>query len=355
MNFFIMHLALADLSVGLLSVSTDIVWKVTMTWEAGLLACKMIRFLQVVVTYASTYVLVALSIDRYDAITHPMAFTGSWRRAKWLVASAWILSIAFSIPIIFLYHLAVPENNPEYGLQCWIAFPEPWHWRLWMTLVCISLFFIPAIIIASCYAVIVITIWRKGQTMQAPKVTQSLLPRVPLTEARRRKIALEGDDCRRASSRGLIPKAKVKTIKMTFVIVFVFILCWSPYIIFDMLQAYNLLPTNKTVATIATFIQSLSPLNSAANPLIYFMFSANFSKYFRNSRLRRWCCCIGPEDPGYHSTANTSTSSSNLRTTSTLMSTTSNNGYTKHHRDSLLPDKVSTVRFSAATIAAQRF
>ena len=43
---------------------------------------------------------------------------------------------------------------------------------------------------------------------------------VPLTEARRRKIALEGDDCRRASSRGLIPKAKVKTIKMTFVIVF---------------------------------------------------------------------------------------------------------------------------------------
>ena len=94
-----------------------------------------------------------------------------------MVASAWILSIAFSIPIIFLYHLAVPENNPEYGLQCWIAFPEPWHWRLWMTLVCISLFFIPAIIIASCYAVIVITIWRKGQTMQAPKVTQSLLPR----------------------------------------------------------------------------------------------------------------------------------------------------------------------------------
>ena len=33
------------------------------------------------------------------------------------------------------------------------------------------------VIIASCYAVIVITIWRKGQTMQPPRVTQSLLPR----------------------------------------------------------------------------------------------------------------------------------------------------------------------------------
>ena len=46
-------------------------------------------------------------------------------------------------------------------------------------------------------------------------------------------------ETRRASSRGLIPKAKVKTIKMTFVIISVFILCWSPYIVFDLLQVYR--------------------------------------------------------------------------------------------------------------------
>lgn len=46
-------------------------------------------------------------------------------------------------------------------------------------------------------------------------------------------------ESRRASSRGLIPKAKVKTIKMTFVIIFVFILCWSPYIVFDLLQVWK--------------------------------------------------------------------------------------------------------------------
>ena len=43
---------------------------------------------------------------------------------------------------------------------------------------------------------------------------------VPLTEARRQRIALEEAENRRPSSRGLIPKAKVKTIKMTFVIIF---------------------------------------------------------------------------------------------------------------------------------------
>ena len=64
-------------------------------------------------------------------------------------------------------------------------------------------------------------------------------------------------DSRRASSRGLIPKAKVKTIKMTFVIITVFILCWSPYIIFDLLQVYTVLPDNKQTRAVATFIQGI--------------------------------------------------------------------------------------------------
>ena len=84
------------------------------------------------------------------------------------------MSIAFSVPIIFFYHLKEIE---QYGTQCWIEFPQQWHWKLYMSLVATSLFFIPAVIIASCYAVIVITIWRKGKTMAAPRVTQSLLPR----------------------------------------------------------------------------------------------------------------------------------------------------------------------------------
>ncbi|XP_043249085.1 uncharacterized protein LOC122395524 isoform X1 [Colletes gigas] len=103
MDFFIKQLALADLLVGLISVLTDIIWRMTVTWHAGNVACKLIRFMQAVVTYSSTYVLVALSIDRYDAITRPMNFTGRWWRARALVIGAWTLSTLFSAPIIFLY------------------------------------------------------------------------------------------------------------------------------------------------------------------------------------------------------------------------------------------------------------
>lgn len=36
-----------DLLVGLISVLTDIIWHITVSWTAGNLACKLVRFLQV--------------------------------------------------------------------------------------------------------------------------------------------------------------------------------------------------------------------------------------------------------------------------------------------------------------------
>jgi hypothetical protein len=259
-----------------------------------------IAYLQVVVTYASTYVLVALSIDRYDAITHPMNFTGSWRRARGLVIVAWVLSFLFSTPILHFYDI---KEMDDYGTQCWIEFDEPWQWRLYMTLVSVSLFVIPAILIGGCYIIIVVTIWSKGKEMAPAHVsggisgvsssmlqanrcasTASTASEVLIKKRRRKRRKNEDGssqamheevETRRASSRGLIPKAKVKTVKMTFVIIFVFILCWSPYIVFDLLQVYGCITDNSTNRAVATFIQSLAPLNSAANPLIYCLFSTN--------------------------------------------------------------------------------
>ncbi|XP_077266200.1 crustacean cardioactive peptide receptor isoform X2 [Temnothorax americanus] len=256
MNFFIMQLAFSDLLVGLISVLTDIIWRTTVAWYAGNIACKLIRFMQAVVTYSSTYVLVALSIDRYDAITRPMNFSGSWWRARALVITAWTLSALFSMPIIFLYE----ETRIQDTTQCWIDL-GPIQWKIYMSLVSFSLFIAPTLIIGGCYTVIVVTIWSQGAALRQGPTR----------------------DTRRASSRGLIPRAKIKTVKMTFVIVFVFILCWSPYIVFDLLQVYGHVPKTQTNIAVATFIQSLTPLNSAANPIIYCLFSTPFCKTVRQS------------------------------------------------------------------------
>ncbi|KAL3200940.1 hypothetical protein MRX96_012877 [Rhipicephalus microplus] len=190
------------------------------------------------------------------------------RRARWLVALAWAASVAMSLPSIFLNGEAMVHGR----LQCWIEL-ELWQWQVYMTLVAGSLFFIPALLIAACYSVIVYTIWKRSKILKG---------------AHGKDI-----DTRRTSSRGVIPKAKVKTVKMTLIIVLAFVFCWSPYFIYDLLQVYGATPKTQAAIAVATFIQSLAPLNSVANPLIYCFFSSNMCRHIRHEAL----LTLSPQEP----------------------------------------------------------
>lgn len=80
-----------------------------------------------------------------------------------------------------------------------------------MTLVSICLFVVPAAIITTCYAIIITTIWTKSANHFNISKQKN---KKNITDCR-----LGSDNSRRASSRGLIPRAKIKTVKITFVIV----------------------------------------------------------------------------------------------------------------------------------------
>lgn len=267
-NTFMLNLAIADLSAGLVTVLTEIIWKTTYEWHGGNVGCKMVRYAQGVVTYASTYAIVALSLDRLHAIVRPLAFTSKSLRLRLLVGLAWLFALLFSIPMLIINETRFVDDH----VQCWIDFPQQWFWKPYLTTIAVILFFIPAIIIAVCYIIIVVVIWSKkplsSGSSQAP------------SSVRKRHVKNGGNIYNAAnnkhfkdsaaSGRGLIPKAKIKTIKMTLVIVLVFVLCWSPYFIYDLLHVYGVIGgmTQEKMA-LTTFIQSLAPLNSAANPIIY--------------------------------------------------------------------------------------
>ncbi|CAG5124200.1 unnamed protein product, partial [Candidula unifasciata] len=267
MHIFILNLAIADVSVGLVNVLTDIVWKSTVDWYAGNAGCKIIRYCQGVVTYASTYALVALSLDRLNAIARPLSFSADKRRIKVLIGLAWALAFVFSTPMLAINKLMLVNDK----WQCWIQFPEPWFWKLYMTSIAVVLFFFPAIIIAVCYIIIVIIIWKKTimRGASVDHTTQYVKKGTPLCGARK---AVRLRDCVSSSS-GVIPRAKMKTIKMTLVIVSVFVFCWSPYFIYDLLSVYEFIPSSQDIIALSTFIQSLAPLNSVANPIIYASFN----------------------------------------------------------------------------------
>ena len=85
------------------------------------------------------------------------------RRARALVAVAWILSALFASPILVLYQEGVIQGQ----VQCWIDFPQQWQWKLYITLVSVILLVLPALLIFACYIVIVRTIWVQSSALMA--------------------------------------------------------------------------------------------------------------------------------------------------------------------------------------------
>lgn len=58
----------------------------------------------------------------------------------------------------------------------------------------------------------------------------------------------------------------------------VFVFCWTPYWTFNLLAVYDRVPHSQSNIAISVFIQSLTSLNSAANPLIFFLFNSALYK-----------------------------------------------------------------------------
>uniref|UniRef100_A0A8C5Y593 Neuropeptide S receptor n=1 Tax=Microcebus murinus TaxID=30608 RepID=A0A8C5Y593_MICMU len=249
------YVFLLDTFTGLVNILTDIIWRFTGDFMAPDLVCRVVRYLQVVLLYASTYVLVSLSIDRYHAIVYPMKFLqGAEKQAKVLIMIAWILAFLFSIPTLIIFGKRTLSNGE---VQCWALWPDDSYWIPYMTIVAFLVYFIPLTIISVIYGIVIRTIWIKSKAHETVISNCS------------------GGKLCTSYNRGLISKAKIKAIKYSIVIILAFICCWSPYFLFDILDNFNLLPDTKERFYASVIIQNLPALNSAINPLIYCAFSSS--------------------------------------------------------------------------------
>ncbi|XP_060590727.1 cardioacceleratory peptide receptor-like [Ruditapes philippinarum] len=228
------------------------------------------------VVYASTFMIVSLSIDRVDAIARPMNFTRKATTVRVLVNAAWITSGILSIPSFLLFDTYSHTNGKQY---CMMNLNETWHWQLYTTLVALTAFIIPALIIVICYSIILFVIWDKGRGFHN---------------------SYNGSKCRGKSqsavegNKGIIPQAKIKTIKMTLIIVCVFVLSWSPYFVFNLIDVYSNKTKTTTQYAVTSLVQSLAPINSAANPIIYGVFGTSICQNLRRipciGYLYKWFC-----------------------------------------------------------------
>lgn len=99
-NFFIVSLAVADLTVAVLVLPLNVAYSILGRWWFGIHACKMWLTSDVMCCTASILNLCAIALDRYWAITDPINYAQkrTLKRVLVMIAALWVLSLIISSP-----------------------------------------------------------------------------------------------------------------------------------------------------------------------------------------------------------------------------------------------------------------
>ncbi|XP_009278739.1 PREDICTED: gonadotropin-releasing hormone II receptor [Aptenodytes forsteri] len=263
-RLLLLHLAAADLLVTVAVMPLDAIWNITLQWRAGDLACRLLMYLRLLAMYASAFVTVVISLDRQAAILHPLAIARARKRNRIMLYIAWLLSAGLSVPQLFLFR-TVTLHPPHNFTQCTTrgSFPQPWHETLYNMLGFACLFLLPLLIMVCCYTRILLEISRRmGSSLFSS-----------------RDVSLR-------CSRNNIPRARLRMLKMSLVIVSSFILCWTPYYLLGLWYWFCPRAMDKRVSPALTHILFIFGLfNACLDPITYGLFTIPFR--------RGWGCPCG--------------------------------------------------------------
>ncbi|XP_037369222.1 vasopressin V1a receptor [Talpa occidentalis] len=266
MHLFIRHLSLADLAVAFFQVLPQLCWDVTYRFRGPDGLCRVVKHLQVFGMFASAYMLVAMTADRYIAVCHPLkTLQQPARRSRLMIAAAWALSLVLSAPQYLVFSL-VQVDNATGTYDCWATFVQPWGPRAYVTWMTGGVFVAPVLVLGTCYGFICCRIWRNARAKAASHL------RAGAPDAAPGRGLLEP----RVSGVGTISRAKIRTVRMTLVIVSAYVACWAPFFVTQMWSVWD--ETSVWVESenpVVTITALLASLNSCCNPWIYMFFSGH--------------------------------------------------------------------------------
>lgn len=166
----------------------------------------------------------------------------------------WGISLAAAFPQLFVFHL-----NDTNG-RCENIFRETKKSAraAYLTYALVLSFLIPLFILAVCYARIFLKISQKAAE----------------SNTNRRQTFKPGKVHLQSTPSSSLPKAKIKTLKMTFVIVSTFIFFGLPYFIAEMIMSYG--DHRVLNEYLYAVLGAVAPAPSSINPYVFLLFNANW-------------------------------------------------------------------------------
>ncbi|NXH37430.1 GNRHR protein, partial [Myiagra hebetior] len=153
---------------------------------------------------------------------------------------------------LFLFH-TITLRPPHNFTQCTTrgSFPRPWHETLYNMVGFACLFLLPLLIMVCCYARILLEISRRmGSGL------------------------FSSQDASLRCSRNNIPRARLRMLRMSLVIVSSFILCWTPYYLLGLWHWFCPRAMEKRISPALTHILFIFGLfNACLDPITYGLFT----------------------------------------------------------------------------------
>ncbi|XP_054155310.1 substance-K receptor-like [Oppia nitens] len=262
-NYFIANLAFADILIGAFAIPFQFQAALLQRWDLPYFMCSFCPTVQVVSVNVSVFTLTAIALDRYRAVLHPLQARTTKLKTKFIIITIWLFSIFASIPtlIAFNVELTWDETTQDYTLPfCHNTGLSAQVFRYYNhTLVALQ-YLIPLVIISYAYLRMCVHLYLDDE---APANS-----RVDATHVNRNKK---------------------RVIKMLFIVVALFGICWLPYQLYNILQEiYIEINKYRYINIIWFFCHFLAMSNSCYNPFIYAIYSERFNAEFRH---RSGCCC----------------------------------------------------------------
>ncbi|CAG9803143.1 unnamed protein product [Chironomus riparius] len=306
-NVFLLNLAISDLLLGIFCMPFTLIGMLLRDFIFGEIMCKLLPYLQATSVSVSAWTLVAISVERYCAICHPLS-SRRWQTLNHAYKSIiliWIASLFFMVPIATLSKLIPTSLGHKKCREVWPTEPIRYE-KIYNLFLDVLLLILPLVMLAAAYTMISRTLWQSmdvekqivrqasvysnaGSTRKRCKINDGISFQklrnssqeiTLLNRERESKKHVFG--IRRSNpEKSLLNKRRV--IKMLFVVVIEFFICWTPLYIINTIALFDPKAVYQHLGyTAISFFQLLAYSSSCCNPITYCFMSLGFRKAFLN-------------------------------------------------------------------------
>ena len=276
-HYFIVNMAFSDLVMPVImlpwwisAIHHDGIWLIDGVF--GAFICKLAGMAWGVSTFVSILSMIAIAADRFHAVLFPMrSALFSRNKCLLIIAATWVLSVAYRAH--YLYAMKLLSFGT--GLYCVFQWEPASYMRevskiTWILSFC--LFSVSAIVLTVLYSSIIVFLYKQKNLLLASEVTRS-----------------------RA-------KENRQVTCMLVIIVIVFYTVWIPHHVVYFIS--YLKPSSGLSCVFTWFSDVFFPLlYPIINPVVYFIFNANYRRGLRELLCCPWRCsnnsngCFQPSVP----------------------------------------------------------